>query len=86
MQPFIHFSMNESLIQSQIHSQFYSYTQYGVVLQEISGRCHEKTRLWGFRTGLTQTRLHSHKTGYSFEISDLGRSGIVLSMQHKQRR
>ena len=39
--------------------------------------CHVKTCLRGFRSGLTQTRLYSHRR---LDILDLGRRGIVLSM------
>ena len=35
--------------------------------------CHEKTCLWGFRPGLTQTKLYSHGDGYWLETSNLGR-------------
>ena len=40
----------------------------------------EKTRQRGFRTRLTQSRPYSLRRKLEFEISDLGRRGIVLSM------
>ena len=40
--------------------------------------CHEKTCLWGFRPGPTQTGLYSHRRWLKF--SDLGR--IVLHVFH----
>ena len=42
--------------------------------------CHEKVCLQDFQLGPTQTRLYSHKYGQWLEISDLERSGIVLSI------
>ena len=38
----------------------------------------EKTGLWGFRTGLTQTTLCSHRRW--LEARNLGSRGIVLSL------
>ena len=48
-------------------------------------RC-EKTSLRGFRPGPTQTRLYNHRRCQMFGISYLGRRGVVLSLQRKQRR
>ena len=36
------------------------------VLSSIFEPCHEKTCLWGFRPGLTQTGLYSLKRGLKF--------------------
>ena len=46
----------------------------------------EKTGLWGFRPGLTQADLYSHRSRLELSISDLWRRGIVLSLWGKQRR
>ena len=45
----------------------------------IEPRC-EKTGLWGFRPGPTQTRLHSDRRWWRLEIMYLGRREIVLSV------
>ena len=42
-------------------------------------RC-EKTGLWGFQPGPTQTGLYNHTGWLEAEISYLGSRGIVLSM------
>ena len=48
-------------------------------------RC-EKTGPRGFRPGPTQTGLYNYINGERLEISDLDRSGILLSILRKQRR
>ena len=44
----------------------------------------EKSGLWGFRPGLTQTELTSTEDDSKLEILDLGRRKIVLSEEPKQ--
>ena len=41
---------------------------------------HEKTCLWGFQPGPTQTEQYSHKRWLEAGNLDLGSRGIILSM------